>query len=77
MTHKFTHPTLEKLYIQSLTESELLVYFDEKSKETSKFLSWRLAFELDEEVFSTLFSRKSEIVDVALSKIAISSQTST
>ena len=75
MTHKFTHPTLEKLYIQSLTESELLVYFDEKSKETSKFLSWRLAFELDEEVFSTLFSRKSEIVDVALSKIANRTQT--
>lgn len=74
MNHKFTHSSIENLYIQSLTDAELLIYFDEKSTKVYDVLGLNLEFELEENIFTELFSREKQIVDVALSKIASNKQ---
>jgi hypothetical protein len=74
MTHKFSHPSIENLYIKALSDAELLKYFDEKSKDTSRMFSWMLSYNLDEHVFEELFLRERYQVDVALAKVASSEQ---
>lgn len=74
MTHKFSHSSIENLYITALSDAELLRYFDEKSKDTTRMISWTLSYNLDDFVFEELFLRGRYQVDVALAKVASSEQ---
>ena len=74
MTHKFSHPSIENLYITALSDAELLKYFDEKSKDTTRMISWTLSYNLADDVFDELFLRNRYQVDVALAKVASSEQ---